>query len=284
MGLNMLLPSITRAPTSGTVLAIPVTKAPNTDLEALAAQFAVKPTLNTPPDAPGLEKTSTRSEKKVEPEVQILSITPEAAVKKHAFKYDPEENPYTSKGTTESPYRENPRDTVRYIIWLYAEELAKKCKSNCPMVRKGKCKCQGNGDRVISDIGLLLSNKPLYNNDENIWDKRIHRFLKNMIAMLEFFWSEHGLECPPSGFDLGYYGFKLLQAFKNLDFWVEKLVFEPILKCQYRAALEEILRTQSMRRYMDMEEVIAREEKIRIFLRDDTYSNISITIEYLVNQ
>ena len=176
---------------------------------------------------------------------------------------NPEAKDYIHHGKIDSARAQDRRDTLRHIMWLYATDLAKECKSQCPMVRKGKCKCQSNGDKVLSGLEILSSDAPL---EVKFWD----RFLKNTTAMLEIFWIEHGDTCPPSKFDLGFYGFKLLQAFKKDEFWAEKDLFRPILEVQFRALLEEILPEESIPYFTQMEEIVADEIGNACFFKDDS--------------
>lgn len=216
--------------------------------------------------------TKTAGEPTPCPEMSILTTTPPESVQGRrtlSSPLNPKADEYSPKrAAAGSVYIEEPRDEVRHMMWLYSSQLAKECKGQCPLAKKGKCKCQSNADKVLGDLDILSGDTPL-DEDDKVW----YRFFGNMITMLNFFWSEHGIDHPLRDFDLGYYGFKLLQAFKKEEFKMERAIFETIFEVQFRGPLDEILAEEMMQYYIRIEQMLARELGANCILADDTYSN-----------
>lgn len=209
-------------------------------------QFTTKPNPLTPPELSGVQQTPV--------EVPIQSTTPPTSSDETCKPQLSTSNPKAEGSIYERKpaILKNRRYALLSIMWQYAGDLAREFKRTCPIVRVGRCACQSNSDRVLTDLDLLKSNAIII--DE--YAKALARLLTNMLLMLGHFWCKHGGDHPPSQFDLGSSGLLLIHAFRKSEFQQERSVFERLFVVQYRRPLDQILGEDSMPGPFEIEQML----------------------------
>jgi hypothetical protein len=226
---------------------------------------SVQPIVNPPPTPPaegsGPGKASSESRTGIEQISGRPFLTPkvsEDSVTKRISQHDPETEEDTHEEEVKTPNMTETNEAIQLLWLVYTENIAKQCKSKCPNIKlyRAPCKCQSKSDKVLSDIPAFLQSTP--EEEEQNWS----RLLDNTKAMLEHSWVVHEDVCPPSRFDLGYEGLKLLVLLKEEKFPLERKLFGDIFERQFGAEFDGIILSEKSIEFFRIEAEYVQKSRI----------------------